>query len=136
MKKKMSQSIKIPEGISCIYTDKVLSCRNGSIEVRREIKEPQINVKVEDSTISLTCEKGNKNHYKKILSYVAHIENMFKGLKNKFVYKLESVNVHFPMTFKIDKGLLVISNFLGEKVPRHAKIMPNVDGIIFHYALL
>ena len=47
---------------------------------------------------------------------------MFSGLQNKFVYKLEACNVHFPMTIKIEQGFLIINNFLGEKIPRKAKM--------------
>ena len=52
---------------------------------------------------------------------------MFKGLDEKFVYKLQSCNVHFPMTLKVEKNKLIISNFLGEKTPRHAEILSGVD---------
>jgi large subunit ribosomal protein L6 len=31
------------------------------------------------------------------------------------------------MILKLDKNKLIISNFLGEKVSRHATILPNVD---------
>ena len=52
---------------------------------------------------------------------------MFKGINEKFAYKLEACNVHFPMTLKIEGNKLAINNFLGEKTPRHAEILPNVD---------
>ncbi len=52
---------------------------------------------------------------------------MFSGLQEEFVYKLEAANVHFPMTLKVDSGFLIITNFLGEKFPRKAKILHSVD---------
>ena len=31
------------------------------------------------------------------------------------------------MTLKVEKNYLIINNFLGEKTPRHAKILPEVS---------
>jgi large subunit ribosomal protein L6 len=85
-----------------------------------------MNAKVEGSEIILSAE-GNKNDYKTIKSYVAHIKNMFHGLSENFVYKLEICNVHFPMTAKVEGSRLVITNFLGEKTPRIANLVPGVE---------
>lgn len=84
-------------------------------------------IKVEGNEIVFDCKKGNKNNLKQIKSQMAHLRNLFLGLDKKYTYALEACNVHFPMTLKIDKNKLLINNFLGEKVPRSAKILPNVD---------
>jgi large subunit ribosomal protein L6 len=57
---------------------------------------------------------------------IAHMKKMFLGLENDYVYHLESCNVHFPMTLKVEGNKLVINNFLGEKTPRFARILPGV----------
>jgi len=132
MKKNITQSIKIPEGINCIYESQILKCKNDNGELERKIFIPDVEVVLENDSIFLKCERGNKNTYKIIMSFMAHIRNLFAGLKEPFVYHLESANVHFPMTLKIDEGNLIINNFLGEKVPRKAKILPSakveIDG--------
>ncbi|MFH1290143.1 MAG: 50S ribosomal protein L6 [Nanoarchaeota archaeon] len=127
MKKQMSEKIEIPEGVSCSYESGKLTCRKDSAELSREIKIPQTQVKVGNNEIVLQCGKGSKNQYKIIKSNIAHIKNMFLGLQDKFVYELEAVSVHFPMTLKAEGDKLTIGNFLGEKTPRHAKILANVE---------
>ena len=127
MKHKMEEKIEIPEGISCSYSSGVLSCKKDSKEYHRRITIPGASLKVENNSIILSCLKGNKSHNNKIKSSVAHIKNMFSGLQEEFVYKLEAANVHFPMTLKVDSGFLIITNFLGEKFPRKAKILHSVD---------
>lgn len=57
-------------------------------------------------------------------SVAAHIKNLFTGLHEKFAYTLEACNVHFPMTLKVEGTRIAITNFLGEKTPRYATIMP------------
>jgi large subunit ribosomal protein L6 len=127
MKQKISEKIEIPQGIVCSYVDGIFYCKKGSQELSRKIQIPEIEIKVEGNTIHFECKKGNKNQYKTIKSYIAHIKNFFRGLDEKFVYELESCNVHFPMTLKVQGNQLIINNFLGEKKPRHAEILKNVD---------
>ena len=48
-------------------------------------------------------------------------------MNEKYIYKIEACNVHFPMSLKIEGNKLLINNFLGEKVARVAKILAGVD---------
>lgn len=123
MRQKILEQIAVPEGVSCSYEDGFLIGKKGSVELKKEVQIPGITIKVAGKNIELSTEKGNKNELKVIKAYAAHIRNLFAGLGNKFVYKLESCNVHFPMTMKIDKSKLIINNFLGEKTPRIADIV-------------
>ncbi len=127
MKTKINEKILIPEGIICEYESGILKCKKGSSETVRKIELRQTDLKIKNNEIVLECKKGNKNNFKIIKSAVAHINNMLNGLEEKFVYKLEACNVHFPITMKIDSGKLVITNFLGEKTPRIAKIFPGAN---------
>ncbi len=127
MKNPITQKIQIPEGITCQYKDEVLTCKKDSAELSKKIRIPEVELKIQGQEISLDCKKGNKLHYKKIMTNIAHIKNMFHGLEEKYIYELEAVNVHFPMAIKSEGQILTINNFLGEKVPRKATILPNVD---------
>ena len=126
MKKLISHELEIPEGITCTLNDKVLVCKKDQLEISRVLDIPQTEIKIQENKIKFTCKKGNKNTHKTISTFQAHIQNMFNGLQKEFVYHLESANVHFPMSLKLEEDRLVINNFLGEKVPRYARILPNV----------
>ena len=130
MKQKILEVLDIPAGINCSYQSGMLKCSKDSNEVSRHIDLPGTILSLEENKISLSCKAGNKNDLKTIKSYAAHIRNLFSGLANKFVYSLEACNVHFPMTLKQEPGKLIITNFLGEKIPREAIILPNVDVVV------
>jgi large subunit ribosomal protein L6 len=127
MRRKISESIQIPEGVTCDFNNSVLKCTKGSVSLERKINIPEMKVKIENNNLTLEVEKGNKTHLKKIRTYIAHITNIFHGLDDKFTYTLEAVNVHFPMTLKVEGSIVTITNFLGEKRPRKVKILPNVE---------
>lgn len=126
-RKKYEESIEIPSGVSCTFEDQTLNCKSGEFQISRKINSPGISIKVSDKSISIFSDSANKLDIKKIKTLIAHMKNTFHGLNEKFVYKLESANVHFPMTIKVDGQFLTVTNFLGEKVPRKAKILPNVS---------
>jgi len=127
MRKKLEEKIKIPEGVSCSYENNILRCAKDSIILEKKIHIPTVKVKTSESEISLICEKGNKNDYKKIMTVIAHIKNLFAGLNKNYIYQLEICHVHFPVTLKVEGNKLAIANFFGEKKPRHGMILPNVE---------
>ena len=56
----------------------------------------------------------------------AHVRNMITGVSKGFRYKLKVIYSHFPINLSVQGDTLIISNFLGEKAPRKAKILPGV----------
>ncbi len=126
MKKEIIESMDIPEGITCAFSDSTLACKKDSSVLSKKFSIPKVKIEVKNSKIILSSKEGSKKEFKMIKSAIAHIKNIFNGLKTKFVYHLEACNLHFPMILKIEKDELVINNFLGEKVPRRAKILPEV----------
>ncbi len=127
MKHSIIKKIQIPQDIFCSYEFGILKCKKDSSELKKQISMGGADVRISDNEIIIEQKKGNKRNYKAIMSNMAHIKNMFSGLQEKFVYTLEAVSVHFPISLKIEKDKLVINNFLGEKTPRHAKILSDVD---------
>jgi len=57
----------------------------------------------------------------------AHLNNMVKGVSEGFSYKLKAFYSHFPMTISVSGNQFVVNNYFGEKVPRTANILNNVD---------
>lgn len=127
MRQEIKSSIKIPEGITCKIENSKLVCEKNGKLMTQSLKCPTINCKSEKDEIVLHCISANKLQGKKINALIAHLKNIFKGLQEQYTYKLEICFVHFPMTAKINGNEFVITNFLGEKTPRKAKILPEVS---------
>ena len=124
----LHEEIEIPEGITANIEDHELIMKKDSDELKRKLNL-LVNIKLEGNKIIFESKKASKREKKIFGTMKAHINNMIKGLIEKFKYKLQTANVHFPMTVSIDKekNILIIKNFLGEKRDRIIKLVPGVD---------
>jgi len=126
LRKDLEVEIEIPEGITVELEDKKVKVSNGKDTNERNFN---YNFKMEKigNKIKLSAKKSTKKEKKTLMSTRAHIQNMIRGLKEKYVYKLQVCAVHFPITTVIDKGEFIIKNFLGEVKPRKFKLKPGVE---------
>ena len=104
MRNPLTEKISIPEGVSCHYENNILTCKKNNTEVSKKIHIPGVAIAVKANEIIFSCDKGSKNHRKYIMANIAHIKNLFHGIDEKFVYHLESCNVHFPISLKVEKN--------------------------------
>ncbi len=127
MKKDIETIIKIPSSISFSVNDAEVTMKGNGKEIKKIFPQsPKIEMKQNGNSFVLIAKKTTKRELKLINSLAAHVRNMISGINEDFVYKLEVCNVHFPMVVKSEGDLIKIKNFLGEKIDRKAKILPNV----------
>jgi large subunit ribosomal protein L6 len=123
-KEKIREDIEIPEGVDVEIDGRVVKIKKGGEEIEREVEYP---VKKEDNKIIIESKEGKKRDKKLVNTVRAHIVNMISGLEKKYEYELKICSVHFPMTVEVKNQVFQINNFLGENIPRKAKILPNVE---------
>ena len=124
--KTLSQKIEIPEKVNIdisIPTVKI-SGPNGNLE--RKFSYPGIEIKKDQNILVLETKKTSKNDKRMMNTFTAHLKNMIIGVEKDYVYKLKICSGHFPMTVTHEGNTVIIKNFLGEKVPRKAKIIEGV----------
>lgn len=126
MRQHISESIIIPQGVTCVLEQGRLTCSHGSVSVSRSFATPGVTVSHEGQNLIVSSTRANKRTIAFIKTARAHIANMFAGLTTPYVYEMEICNVHFPMTVKIEGNKMIITNFLGEKEKRIATILPKV----------
>jgi large subunit ribosomal protein L6 len=122
----ISLDIEIPDGTNVNLNGKSLEVKGKKGELRRDFKNPKVNIKVESNKVTLISKKPSKKEKNAINTYRAHIQNMIKGSNEPFKYELKICSTHFPMNVSFNNGELVVKNFYGEKYPRKLKIDPNV----------
>ena len=127
MKKKLFRTIKIPEGVEAELEGAVLTVKGPEGENKRTFEIPKLVFEKKGNEIIIGNEKATKREKKRMNTISAHIENMIKGVQQKFEYKLKICFTHFPMTVETKDNGMVIKNFLGEKIPRNVKTPQGVE---------
>ena len=134
--KGLKEEISIPEGMGAELVEGFLIVKKDGApagvpsegKIKRKINA-MVDVKVSEGKIVLSCSRSRKTERKIFGTMKAHVRNMIKGLDEGFKYRLQISNVHFPMNVSHDKAnnILVVKNFLGEKVDRRIKLVEGVD---------
>ncbi|MCX8146979.1 MAG: 50S ribosomal protein L6 [Candidatus Woesearchaeota archaeon] len=122
----MKEKIEIPDGISVSIDGNTLIIKGPKGEIKRRLAYPKISIGIENNAIAISAKKATKREKKIIRAFEAHIKNMIKGAKEGHIYRLKICAGHFPMNVSVQGNEFIVSNFLGEKVPRKLKLKEGV----------
>jgi len=120
----MTKKIRLPSEVSISIKDgNKVTLKGPKGELSRTFKTYRVKLSNEGNVIILTGSPSNKQTGMFIETISAHLRNMTEGLVYGYEYKMKIVYSHFPMSIIVEKGIVNIKNFLGEKFPRKAKIV-------------
>lgn len=117
------RSVTIPAGVTVTMEGSVVMVKGKKGELNRDMWYPNINITIEGNVIRLTTDSKKKQITSMVGTLAAHVSNMCTGVSSGFQYSLKVVYSHFPIQLKVQGDIFEIVNFLGEKFPRHAKIL-------------
>ncbi len=124
MVKELARIIEIPEGVAVEIGDDATVKVTGPLgTVSRRLWYPGIEIRKDESSLVVDAEITRKRHRSMVGTTAAHLNNMIKGVTDGFEYRMKAVYSHFPIQLKATKEELLISNFLGERKARSARIM-------------
>ncbi|MBU5557826.1 MAG: 50S ribosomal protein L6 [Candidatus Aenigmatarchaeota archaeon] len=123
----MEKIIPIKEGVSVEVTGSkvVVSGPKGKLE--RDFSSPlfvgKIRIEKTDNAVKVSTNSYRRHVKAEVGCIASHIRNMIVGVTDGYKYTLQAVYMHFPFTVKVVGNEVVISNFLGERALRKAKII-------------
>jgi len=118
-----STELKIPENVKVEIEGNKVKVSGEKGELERIFDEKEIKISLSEGKIIISSESERKEFRALVGTIAAHIKNMIEGVTKGFTYRLRVVYSHFPVTVKIEGDKVLIQNFLGERVPRVAKIV-------------
>jgi len=121
------RTVTIPEGVTVSIVDFVLKVKGPKGELQRDMWHPAIKIVVEDGNVVFTTESQKKLVVAMVGTLASHGKNMCTGVTSGYQYNLKVVYSHFPIQLKIQGEKLEILNFLGEKFPRSARVLPGTS---------
>ncbi len=128
------EELPLPAGLKVAVAGRQLTVQGPKGKVVRPFPSDVLHLAVKGDR--LTLELGLPAHRKRsralLRTWVAHLRNLTGGLTLGVEARLKVVAAHFPMKVSVKGDDLVIENFLGEKYPRTAHLVPGttarVDG--------
>jgi large subunit ribosomal protein L6 len=119
------KEIKVPEGLTAEVSGMKVVVSGPKAKLAREFSG-MFGIKIERTAdgIKASSESDIRKQKSKVGAVIAHIRNLFMGVTEGYTARLKVIYTHFPVTVKVedkDRKVLV-TNFLGEKTPRVAKI--------------
>ncbi|MFH1396519.1 MAG: 50S ribosomal protein L6 [archaeon] len=127
MKETLKKELELPEGVTASLDGKVLIVKGPKGENQRDFAHPRLEVTIEGNKIMLNTINATKREKKIIGTYAAHINNLIRGVQEKFGYDLKICSGHFPMNVSVSGSKFIIKNFLGEKHPREIQFPQEVQ---------
>jgi large subunit ribosomal protein L6 len=84
-------------------------------------------MKLEGKNVHIWAEWPRKKEASLVGTVNSHIQNMITGVRKGFTYKVKIVFSHFPISVKLKDKAILIENFTGERSPRKAKVIGDVQ---------
>ena len=122
-----SLKIEIPANVKVETENNVVKVSGEKGKIERPFNEKEIKIEVKGNEVVVSSESERKKAGALVGTIVAHIKNMMAGATKGFSYRLRVVYSHFPITVKVEGNNVLVQNFLGERVPRAAKIVGNTE---------
>lgn len=124
--------VQIPEGVNVALNGKAIEVNGPLGRIAKDFSHMPVDIAIKDSSVVISAKWPKKRDLGMVGTAAGHIRNMIKGVTKGFTYKMKIVYAHFPMSVKFSKpdGKVFIENFCGEKTPRVAKVVGDVDVVV------
>ncbi len=120
------EKIEVPEGVEFKVLGRTVEVSGKQGKLSRDFDLQNMQIKAEGRSVSAEIASVRRKDKAAVGTFRAHLLNMIKGVSEGFVYKLQVVYSHFPITVKVEGKKVTVHNFLGERSPRSADIVGDV----------
>lgn len=119
-----SKEINVLKDVTLSMSGNEVTARGSQGEVKKTLDIPK-NVKVEivENKVKVSSDSERRSTKAIVGAISAHIKNVMEGATKGYTYRLRVIYSHFPVTVKSENDKILVNNFLGERVPRVAKIL-------------
>ncbi|MGD0257137.1 MAG: 50S ribosomal protein L6 [Thermoplasmata archaeon] len=125
-------TVDVPQGVTLTVEGRRLKAKGPLGTAERPFPADVVSLEVKDGVAKLTLllPPGRRTSQALLGTWAAHVRNLVAGLTLGVEAKLKVVAAHFPMKVSVRGTDLVIENFLGEKYPRTAHLVPGTAATV------
>jgi large subunit ribosomal protein L6 len=121
-------TVPLPAGVTVKLDGSTLMVKGPGGSSRRSFPSEVLSLKAGPAGAEIVLKlPPNRRAAQALLhTWESHVKNMGAGVTVGFEAKMKAVAAHFPMKVSVKESTLLIENFLGEKHPRSAPLVPGV----------
>jgi large subunit ribosomal protein L6 len=123
----VSETIQIPDDVQLTLEGRKVTVKGAKGTLIRDFSFAPLQMMLEGKNMHIRAEWPRKKEASLVGTVNSHIQNMITGVRKGFTYKVKIVFSHFPISVKLKDKAILIENFTGERSPRKAKILGDVQ---------
>ncbi len=123
------KEVLIPEDVKVTVNGKVVEVKGDKGILKEDFSHAPVDLRLQPNLLVVQAAWPRKRERALVRTIASLINNMIIGVTKGFIYKLKIVYAHFPTSVRVDNSRrqIIIENFLGEKEPRIARMVGDVD---------
>ena len=121
------RTFDIPEGVEFRKEEDFLVAKGPKGDFKKLFKHPQIKVSVKDKIIEIKSDSDRRKTIAIVGTWEVLVKNMALGVTKGYEAEVKLIHSHFPARLELKDNKLLVSNFLGERRARVAKLPSGVD---------
>jgi len=122
--------VEVPEEVQVSVEGRRVTVSGPKGTLERNFSKVPVNIEVRDGRVRVWALWPRKKEIGCVGTVASHIRNMITGVTEGFTYRMKVVYVHFPVTVRVEGRKVIIENFLGERKPREAEIVGDVQVLV------
>jgi len=121
------EEVRVPDGVTVTLQERAVKVKGPKGELSLAQVHPRVALAKQQGAVLVTCAMARRREKALVGTVAAHLRNMVQGVQEPWEYRLKVVYSHFPIKVKVQGAELLVDNFIGEKSPRRAAILPGVE---------
>ncbi|HKV89999.1 MAG TPA: 50S ribosomal protein L6 [Thermoplasmata archaeon] len=125
-------TVSLPKGVALSVGRRSITAKGPLGTVTRPFPDDVLRFAVsgDEATLALQIPADRREAQALLHAWERHLGNLAVGVTKGFQAKMKVVAAHFPMKVQAKDHELLIENFLGEKYPRTARLLPGVTAAV------
>lgn len=123
----VSENVQVPDDVEVSLEGKRFTVKGPKGTLVRDFSFAPVSIELNGRNICIRAEWPRKREASLVGTLRSHVQNMITGVRKGFTYKVKIVFSHFPISVKLKGKTVLIENFTGERSPRKAKIIGDVQ---------
>ncbi len=123
-KEEGTRTVELPEGVTASVKGRELVMKGPNGTATKAFQRIPVDIVVQGSQLTIKPFTGKKKDVISANTVSSIVRGLVHGVTKGYEYRMKVVFAHFPVTVKIKDDQVVVENFMGERSPRLAKILP------------